>query len=234
MIKAVFFDLYGTLAGFKPSRYEIQSEACNYFGIELTPEGTLSGYALADEYMAKQNSRIPIRLMDDGEKNVFFARYEKLVVSGSGIEIDESLSSAIWDRVLQIPYEMALFDDVITGLAALKKRGLVLGLISNMNKGSQQILSSFNLLGHLDFAVTSLEVGVEKPHERIFQAGLVKANVDPWQAMHVGDQILSDVEGAKNAGILPVLIDRDNTKDSFKKFPRIEKIDQMSEVIELY
>ena len=226
MIKAVFFDLYGTLAGFKPSRYEIQSEACNYFGIKLTPEGTLAGYALADKYMATQNSRKPIRLMDDGEKDVFFARYEKLVVSGSGIEIDEVLSSAIWNRVRQIPYEMALFDDVIIGL--------VLGLISNMNKGSQQILSNFNLLGHLDFAVTSLEIGVEKPHEQIFQAALVKADVDPQDAMHVGDQILSDVEGAKNAGILPVLIDRDNTNSSFDEFPRIEKIDQISEIIRLY
>ena len=234
MIKAVFFDLYGTLAGFKPSRYEIQSEACNYFGIKLTPGGTLAGYALADKYMATQNSRKPIRLMDDGEKDVFFARYEKLVVSGSGIEIDEILSSAIWNRVRQIPYEMALFDDVIIGLAALKKKGLILGLISNMNKGSQQILSNFNLLGHLDFAVTSLEIGVEKPHEQIFQAALVKADVDPQDAMHVGDQILSDVEGAKNAGILPVLIDRDNTNNSFDEFPRIEKIDQISEIIRLY
>ena len=36
MIRAVFFDLYGTLAGFSPSRYEIQSEACADFGIEVT------------------------------------------------------------------------------------------------------------------------------------------------------------------------------------------------------
>ena len=234
MIKAVFFDLYGTLAGFKPSRYEIQSEACKYFGIELTSEGTIGGYALADEYMATQNSQNPIRLMDDGEKEVFFARYEKLVVSGSGIEIDESLSSAIWNRVGQIPYEMALFDDVTIGLAALKKQGLILGLISNMNKSSQQILTSFSLLVHLDFAVTSLEVGVEKPHEQIFQAALLKANVNPQHAMHVGDQILSDVEGAKNANIHPVLIDRDKTSSSFQECPRIENLNQISGILELY
>ena len=52
MIKAVFFDLYGTLAGFSPSRYEIQSSACADFGVSVTPEGILRGYALADAFIA--------------------------------------------------------------------------------------------------------------------------------------------------------------------------------------
>ena len=51
MVKAVFFDVYNTLAGFQPSRYEIQSRACADFGIKVTPEGILTGYAVADAYM---------------------------------------------------------------------------------------------------------------------------------------------------------------------------------------
>ena len=48
MIEAVFFDLYGTLAGFSPSRYEVQSAACAEIGIDVTVQGVLNGYALAD------------------------------------------------------------------------------------------------------------------------------------------------------------------------------------------
>ena len=46
-IKVVFFDMYNTLAGFRPSRYEVQSEACRDFGIEVTPAGIVEGYAAA-------------------------------------------------------------------------------------------------------------------------------------------------------------------------------------------
>ena len=52
MVQAIFFDVYGTLAGFRPDRFEIQSEACSRFGMELTREGVLRGYALADVFMS--------------------------------------------------------------------------------------------------------------------------------------------------------------------------------------
>ena len=51
MIKAITFDLYGTLAGFTPSRYEIQSQAAAKFGLQLTEEEVLRGYFKADEFM---------------------------------------------------------------------------------------------------------------------------------------------------------------------------------------
>ena len=52
--------------------------------------------------------------------------------------------------------------------------------------------------------------------------------------MHVGDQVLSDVEGAKNANIHPVLIDRDKASSSFQECPRIENLNQISGILELY
>ena len=60
MITTVFFDLYGTLAGFEPSRYEVQSQACAEFGIEVSPDGVIKGYAAADAHMARENSVAPL------------------------------------------------------------------------------------------------------------------------------------------------------------------------------
>ena len=48
MIKAIFFDLYGTLVGFHPSRFEIQSAACERFDLYPSPEGILKGSAMKD------------------------------------------------------------------------------------------------------------------------------------------------------------------------------------------
>ena len=57
--------------------------------------------------------------------------------------------------------------------------------------------------------MTSREVGVEKPHPSIFLRALKKVGVTPDEAIHVGDQVFSDAQGAKSVGIRPVLIIRD-------------------------
>ena len=224
MITAVFFDLYGTLAGFSPSRYQIQSEACADFGIEVTPEGITAGYALADAYMAEQNAVNPLRERDDEGRDRFFAEYERLVLKGAGAEIDADRALEIWRRVRQVPYEMTRFDDVLPALDLLKSQGLVLGMISNMNRDGAELAEDMGLTPYLDFAVTSMEVGAEKPHPPIFQAALRKAEFDPRQAVHVGDQLTSDVEGAAAVGINPVLLDRDGNHRDFDRCPRIETL----------
>ena len=203
MIEAVFFDLYGTLAGFSPSRYEVQSAACAEIGIDVTVQGVLNGYALADAFMGRQNSTRPLRALNHREREVFFAEYERLILSGSGVEVDTGTALDVWRRVQRIPYGMRAFDDVAPTLDILKMRGLTLGIISNMNRRGDDLTESLGLTPYLDFAVTSLEVGAEKPHPPIFQAALARAGVEPRAAIHVGDQIESDVEGARAVGINP-------------------------------
>ena len=56
MTKAVFFDLYGTLARFHPPREEVQAQACEPFGFNVARDGLVQGYAVADEWMAKVNA----------------------------------------------------------------------------------------------------------------------------------------------------------------------------------
>ncbi len=227
MIEAVFFDLYGTLAGFSPSRYEVQSAVCADFGIEVTAEGVLAGYALADAYMSRQNSVRPLRGLGPSELDDFFAEYERLVLSGSGVEVDAEKSLAIWRRIQRMPYGMRLFDDVAPVLELLKKQGLTLGMISNMNRGGVELSESLGLSPYLDFAITSLEAGAEKPHPPIFRAALARANVDPGAAVHVGDQVTSDVQGALRVGINPVLLDRDGTRRDFEGCARIDGLAEL-------
>ena len=123
MIKAVFFDLYGTLAGFSPSRFEIQSKAVAAFGLTVTEEGVLLGYSAADAFLAEQNVREPLRLLDEAGKERVFAEYERLVLRGSGIEVDSDVALAIWRRVRRVPYEMTIYADVRPALAAIRRRG---------------------------------------------------------------------------------------------------------------
>lgn len=232
MIKAVFFDLYGTLAGFSPSRFEIQSKAVAEFGLTVTEEGVLLGYSAADAFLAEQNVREPLRLLDEAGKERVFVEYERRVLRGSGIEVDSDVALAIWRRVRKVPYEMTIYADVRPALTALRRRGLVLGVISNMNRTGDALAAEVGLTGLVDFVVTSLEVGSEKPYRLIFDAALARAGVSADEAVHVGDQVMSDVEGARMAGVLPVLIDRDGNHPDFVDTIRIEKLGQLARVLD--
>ena len=224
MIRAVFFDMYGTLAGFSPSRFELQSQACADFGIRVTPEGVLKGYAAADAYMNEQNAVEPLRLRDDAGRDRLFAEYERRVLQGSSVEVTAARALEVFRRLRQIPYGLAPFDDVVPALKALRSMRLTLGLISNIDRHGGELVASLGLSGHLDLTVTSIEVAAEKPHPRIFEAALAKAGVEPREAMHVGDQPGTDVDGALDVDMTAVLLDRDGNHEGFTRCPRIESL----------
>ena len=231
MIQAIFFDLYGTLAGFQPDRFHIQSQACAQFGIEVSRDGILRGYALADAFMSEQNAVKPVRTLDPVQRDEFFAEYERRVLRGCGVDVSVQQANEIWRAIRQIPYQMERFDDVLPAMDLLKQQGFTLGLISNMNAPGGELAESMGLTPCLDLVVTSGEVGIEKPHPPIFHEALRRAGVDAEDAAHVGDQLSSDVDGARNVGIQPILLDRDRNHVGYSECPRIETLMELPGVL---
>ena len=230
-LKAVFFDMYGTLAGFDPPREQIQAQAARKFGLDVTKEGVDAGYHVADEFMTSQNADKPVRTMNANEQWAFFARFEQLVLQGAGHEVDLAAAGEIWAEVRRQEYRIVLFPDVIDGLDRLRETGLIVGVISNMNAGSEKLLADMGLTGHVDFAVTSGETGVEKPDVRIFEAALAKARVHADEAVLIGDQLESDIFGAENARIRPILIDRYNGHAGYTKHPKATDMESVIALI---
>ena len=207
-IKAVFFDLYNTLARFWPPREQIQAQACADFGYSVTPEGIARGYLRADAFMSRENARSQVQRRSPADQLTFFTEYERLILEGAGVDATPSVAGQIWQRVRQIPYGMALFDDVADTLPRLRASGYVVGVITNMSSTGQQVASDLGLDAYADFVVTSGEVGMGKPHPPIYLTALARANANPSEAVHVGDSVSGDVEGAMSVGITPVYINR--------------------------
>jgi putative hydrolase of the HAD superfamily len=61
----------------------------------------------------------------------------------------------------------------------------------------------------VDGVVTSAEVGAAKPEPRVFERALTVAGVPAGEALHAGDKVDNDVEGAAAAGIRAVLVQRE-------------------------
>lgn len=95
-------------------------------------------------------------------------------------------------------------------LEELRAAGLRLVVASNWDVSLHEVLARTGLAPLLDGAVSSAEVGAAKPDPRPFLRALaLVGESDPAAAWHVGDRVDEDVEGARRAGLVPVLVARD-------------------------
>lgn len=60
-----------------------------------------------------------------------------------------------------------------------------------------------------DVIVISGEVGVAKPDPEAFRLVCAQLGIDPAATWHVGDDLTTDVGGAKASGLVAVWVDRD-------------------------
>ena len=85
--------------------------------------------------------------------------------------------------------------------------GLKLGLVSNAFDPGWLLhrdLEQMGLAERLDFSVFSSEVGMRKPHPAIFERALEALEVEPENALFVGDRLFEDVRGAAELGMTTV------------------------------
>ncbi len=102
-----------------------------------------------------------------------------------------------------------LYDDARSTLEDLRARGLILVMISNFDSRVLNIVQGLGVADYFDSVFISSSAGFAKPSAGIFQLALERHGIGPDEAIHVGDSPETDVEGALNAGVRPVLLDRD-------------------------
>ncbi|HIR93205.1 MAG TPA: HAD family hydrolase [Candidatus Egerieimonas intestinavium] len=66
-----------------------------------------------------------------------------------------------------------------------------------------------------------------KPHRELFDRALQVSGCRADQVIHVGDSYASDVQGARAAGIRPVLVDRSGQK----RYPDVETVSSLTELL---
>lgn len=85
-----------------------------------------------------------------------------------------------------------------------------MGVISNWDSRLISTLENIGLGHYFDFILPSAVVGSAKPDKKIFEEALRLSGVAPHETCHIGDEVQTDIVGAKQAGIHPILLDRDN------------------------
>lgn len=98
------------------------------------------------------------------------------------------------------PEALALLDN-------LCGRGVRLGIISDWEATLPLVLDELGLSAYFETRSISACVGYRKPDARLFQHALGQMNVSPTDALHVGDWLELDVQGARDAGMPALLFD---------------------------
>ena len=96
------------------------------------------------------------------------------------------------------------YPDVLPMLARLDGR-YVIGIVSNGNAD----LEAGALRGRFAFRVHADDHGVAKPDPRLFEVVFAQTGCRPAELVHVGDDPVFDVAGARAAGVHAVWLNRD-------------------------
>lgn len=116
---------------------------------------------------------------------------------------DPALVEKAMDVFSKARNEVTPFNDVLPMLTSLKER-VALGSISNGVADLQEIG-----IAHLfHTSVAAHHFGRAKPDAAIFHAACDALRVKPHEAVYVGDDPLLDVQGAQNAGLRAVWMNR--------------------------
>jgi HAD superfamily hydrolase (TIGR01509 family) len=120
------------------------------------------------------------------------------------------LASALYERVMDPPSWVPYADTRAT-LEAVRRRGLKVGVVSNVPADLRPVFAKHKLDALVDSYTHSFEVGAEKPDPAIFLAAAKSLGVKPNETLMVGDHEVD--RGAERAGmrvfILPTEFDGD-------------------------
>jgi len=236
MIKAIFFDLDGTIRHNEPRGFDVFATQAVALGLRVRQDDLLRALRWENYYWARS-----LELRDDlvrfGDLTPeFWVRYShrQLVALGASSKQAVELArrmSAFMDKAYHpesvVPHELPAL------LTALSSAGFKLGVISNRDKPLPDVLAKIGLAEYFPYSLASGEIGSWKPDPEIFLHACGQVGVAPSEAAYVGDNYFADVVGAKRARLVPILYDPRGIFDdpecavigSFDELPRALSIE---------
>ena len=208
-VKAVTFDDWRTLRHSVGQRGDIIhpiSEALKERGLEFDDREFLERYFRADGvYRRTLEETLRESTLDDIVSSVLIAcGCEPKEIGGA---VEESVDRGIKTRGYR------WFPGAKRTLRKLREKGYGLGLISNTHwRILGDLREEFEEL--LDVVTLSYEHGYAKPHPSIFLATLNRIGVDPNDCLHVGDDPIADIQGARGVGMKTAFIQRERMEST--------------------
>lgn len=214
MIRAVFFDLDGTLYDRDAAIHRTAEEQFEAFHEELGVDkrAFVERLVVLDGHGHNRTPRLHHALAE---------------MFGFGADLADRLEACFRSRY---PNQCWISQDSRNTLEILRARSKKLGIITNgPTQWQSRKIECMGIGSFFDTVLISETEGIEKPDPRIFKRALDGCGVPADESIFVGDHPEIDIAGAKSAGLTPV----------WKRMPYWEvpndvlQIDQLSEILAL-
>lgn len=217
MIDTVTFDLWNTLVGNTPK------DSIRYRQIRL--KGIYDAFSESDIFVKYEDLEKVYDLSFEESKKL----WDKNIDMDSNKQIDillqflpglnpksldqkvfQKIKRAYTEPVLCAPPDLA--ENAGGILSSLKEKNFKIGLICNTGRTPgnvvRKLMEELDILKYFDVLSFSNELKVRKPHKKIFLYILNELKSLPKSSVHVGDELRTDILGAKNVGMTTVFLKR--------------------------
>jgi len=194
VIKAVLFDLYGSLAHVENA---ISNEEISDFllsrGYEISPQQLKASWMFVAF----------IDYPKYGYKS--WRSYFSRILWRLKVRVDKETLNEVIKLLERNPYQ--LYPDAAEAVIKAKKNGLKTAIVTTIayfqfKKAVEPIKKYF------DFIMTGFEAGCDKTNPKMYKKTLETLKVTPFEAVMIGDDVEIDVMLPKKLGIHAILLDR--------------------------
>jgi len=225
MSQYVIFDCYQTLIYKKNLETIVQDFSRNILKKRVPLYYIKQGYNIVyDRYKFKHP-----RFETPEKRENFYIGYNKelfeiigiSISSYQALQLNKHLKKAVW----------ACYSDTLAVLKDLKTREIPMGLLANWTKTLDKVLKDIKLTPYFDFVHSSHNLKIEKPNPKIFTKTLKNVIKKIDKVYYVGNDYELDIAPARDAGLVPILIDRDNRYPDSVDCVRIKKLTDLAKTL---
>lgn len=217
-IRHVSFDLWLTLIksdpAFKPLRNELFA---SYFGIQKKSEEVTQAFRHFDLLFNQINER--------AGGNIHYTEMLYVILDHLGISIHEVPEDAMAGYYVEMEqlffkhHPILISSVTIDVLNGLRDKDCTISILSNtgfiLGKTLRPVLQELRIADYFSFQLYSDEMGNSKPSLKVYEKVFAETQkiklLTKEEVLHIGDNKIADVEGARKYGFRSMILDDANT-----------------------
>jgi len=202
--KAVTIDVGGCLIECSERVCDVYARIASELGMtHVTPDSAQKYFKEGFAKFRGDEGADAMRYYGDG-KSFWRLVVAHVLTAGGQVSIDDTTAETMLDKLYEYyerPTSWSIAHGAVDAIERLRSCGVKVAVASNWDSRLPKLLDVLGLTEHFDSIVVSAIVGAEKPSPDFFAKLLSDVDVPAANVLHVGDDAVNDVSGAKSARI---------------------------------